>query len=128
LSKWASEEKFVSWLNLCPNRKVSGGKLISSMLLSKKANLASQAFRPAANSRLASNNWLGDYFRRMRAKGGHKYAIVATDRKIAIIYYRMVRCKQPFTPFDCEEYKEKYRQAKIANLERTLKRLRDVAA
>lgn len=128
LSKWASEEKFVSWLNLCPNRKVSGGKLISSKLLSKKANLASQAFRMAANSLLASNNWLGDYFRRMRAKGGHKYAIVATARKIAIIYYRMVSCKQPFMPFDYEEYKEKYRLVKIANLERALKRLRDVAA
>lgn len=128
LSKWASEEKFVSWLNLCPNRKVFGGKLISSKLLSKKANLASQAFRMAANSLLASNNWLGDHFRRMRSKGGHKYAIVATARKIAIIYYRMVRCKQPFTPFDYEEYKEKYRQAKIANLERALKRLKDIAA
>ncbi|REA63597.1 hypothetical protein DSL64_03905 [Dyadobacter luteus] len=93
LSKWATEEKFVSWLNLCPNRKVSGGKLISSKLLSKKANLASQAFRMAANSLLSSSNWLGDYFRRMRSKGGHKYAIVATARKIAIIYYRMVRYK-----------------------------------
>jgi len=128
LSKWATEEKFVSWLNLCPNRKVSGGKLISSKLLSKKANLASQAFRMAANSLLSSSNWLGDYFRRMRSKGGHKYAIVATARKIAIIYYRMVRYKQPFTPFDYEEYKEKYRQTKIANLERALKRLKDVAA
>lgn len=128
LSKWATEEKFVSWLNLCPNRKVSGGKLISSKLLSKKANLASQAFRMSANSLLSSNNWLGDYFRRMRAKGGHKYAIVATARKIAIIYYRMVRYKQAFTPFDYEEYKEKYRQTKIANLERALKRLKDIAA
>jgi hypothetical protein len=36
LSKWASEEKFVSWLNLCPNPKVSGGKLISSKLLRRK--------------------------------------------------------------------------------------------
>lgn len=128
LGKWATEEKFVSWLNLCPNRKISGGKLISSKLLSKKANLASQAFRMAANSLLSSNNWLGDYFRRMRAKGGHKYAIVAVARKIAIIYYRMVRYKQAFTPFDYEEYKEKYRQTKIANLERALKRLKDMAA
>jgi transposase len=128
LSKWSSEEKYVSWLNLCPNRKISGGKLISSKLLSKKPNLASQAFRMAANSLLASNNWLGDYFRRMKTKGGQKYAIVATARKIAIIYYRMVRYKQAFTPFDYEEYREKYRQTKIANLERALKRLKDVAA
>jgi transposase len=128
LSKWATEERYVSWLNLCPNRKISGGKLISSRLLSKKPNLASQAFRMAANSLMSSNNWLGDYFRRMKAKGGHKYAIVATARKIAIIYYRMVRYKQPFTPFDYEAYKEKYRQTKIANLERALKRLKDLAA
>ena len=29
----------------------------------------------AANSLMASNNWLGDYFRRIKAKGRHKYAI-----------------------------------------------------
>jgi len=51
----------VSWLNLCPNRKISGGKLISSKRLKKKPNLAAQAFRMAANSLMASNNWLGDY-------------------------------------------------------------------
>lgn len=82
----------------------------------------------AANSLKSSHHWLGDYFRRMRAKGGQKYAIVATARKLAIIYYRMVRYKQAFTPFDYEEYKEKYRQAKITSLERTLKRLRAEAA
>jgi transposase len=35
----------------------------------------------AANSLMASNNWLGDYFGRIKAKGGHKYAIIATARK-----------------------------------------------
>jgi hypothetical protein len=94
LSKWSTEQKYVSWLNLCPNRKISGGKLISSKRLKKKPNLAAQAFRMAANSLMASNNWLGDYFRRIKAKGGHKYAIIATARKIATIYYRMVRYKE----------------------------------
>jgi hypothetical protein len=127
LSKWETEERFVSWLNLCPNKKITGGKLISSKLLKKKANAASQALRMAANSLKRSNNWLGDYFRRMKSKGGHKYAIVATARKLAIIYYRMVRYKQPFSPFDHEVYKEKYRLAKIASLEKALKKLKEVA-
>ena len=30
MSKWESAKHFVSWLNLCPNNKISGGKLISS--------------------------------------------------------------------------------------------------
>lgn len=98
MSKWENEDKFVGWLNLCPNNKISGGKLISSSRLKKKPNLATQAFRTAANSLKQSGNWLGDYFRRMRAKGGNKYAIVATARKIAIIYYKMIRFKQQFQP------------------------------
>ena len=40
LSKWPNEKKFVSWLNLCPNNKITGGKLISSQLMKKKPNAA----------------------------------------------------------------------------------------
>ena len=68
LSKWKNENHFVSWLNLCPNNKISGGKLISSSLLKKKPNPASLAFRQAANGVQKSNHWLGDYFRRMKAR------------------------------------------------------------
>jgi transposase len=127
LSKWVNEKKFVSWLNLCPNNKITGGKLISSQLMKKKPNAAAQAFRMAANSLKQSKNWLGDYFRRKRSKGGQKYAIVATARKLAIIYYKMVRFKKPFTPLDMLEYNKKYKQVKIAYLERLLKRLRMAA-
>lgn len=128
LSKWANENKFIGWLNLCPNNKISGGKLISSSKLKKKPNLATQAFRTAANSLRQSDNWLGDYFRRMKSKGGNKYAIVATARKIAIIYYKMVRFKQTFNPFDLKLYQEKYKAAKIAWLERKLQQLKQDAA
>jgi transposase len=127
LSKWATEDKWVSWLNLCPNNKISGGKLISSMRLKKKPNLASQAFRSAANSLSKSDHWLGDYFRRMRAKGGTKYAIVATARKLAIIYYRMVRYKQEFNPIDLKQYQEKNKAKKISYLERKLAQLKKAA-
>jgi transposase len=128
LSKWHSENHFVSWLNLCPNNKISGGKLISSQMLKKKPNPASQAFRVAANALQKSNHWLGDYFRRMKSRGGNKYAIVATARKLAIIYYKMVRYKKPFQPFDNDEYKKKFQRAKIAYLERALARLKNEAA
>jgi Transposase and inactivated derivatives len=128
LGKWKNENHFVSWLNLCPNNKISGGKLISSTLLKKKSNPASQAFRQAANAVQKSNNWLGDYFRRMKAKGGHKYAIVATANKIARIYYKMVQYKQEFNPVELEEYQQKYKRAKIAYLERKLSQLKNEAA
>ena len=128
LSRWGNEMKFVSWLNLCPNNKITGGKLVSSKLMKKTPNAACQGFRAAANSLKFSDNWLGDYFRRMRAKGGQKYAIVATARKLAIIYYKMVRYKKSFMPVDIEQYREEQRQAKIEYLEKKLIELKKQAA
>ena len=60
----------------------------------------------------------------MKAKGGNKYAIVATANKIATIYYKMVRYKQPFMPVELNQYQQKYKQAKIAYLERKLIKLK----
>lgn len=94
----------------------------------KKAGTASQAFRHAVNSVRKSNHWLGDYFRRKKAKGGNKYAIVATRNQIATIYYKMIRSKEEFKPVDLEKYQQKYKQAKIAYLERKLKDLKQQVA
>jgi transposase len=95
--------------------------------MKKKPNAASQAFRIAANSLKQSKHWLGDYFRRMRSKGGQKYAIVATARKLAIIYYKMVRFKKAFDPLDIDLYNKKYQQVKIARLEKLLQKLKSAA-
>lgn len=128
LSKWENEKKFISWLNLCPNNKITGGKLISSTVLKKKSGIATRAFRAAANSVQKSNNCLGDYFRRKKSKSGNKYAIIATARKIAIIYYKMVRYKKGFMPMETEEYRENYKIAKIAWLEKQISKLKKTAA
>jgi hypothetical protein len=98
------------------------------MLMKKKPNSASQAFRNAANAVQRSDNWLGDYFRRMKAKGGNKYAMVATANKIAGIYYKMVSCKQQFNPVDLHSYQQKYKLAKITYLERKLNDLKKEVA
>lgn len=124
LSKWPSRNHFVSWLNFCPNNKISGGKLISSQILKKKTNAAASAFRAAANPMYRSKSWIGDYFRRMKAKGGHKYAIVATARKLAIIYYEMVTSGNQYKPLDNLEYKLFNQRKKIAHLEELLIRLK----
>ena len=128
MSKWPNEKHFVSWLNLCPNNKISGGKLISSLLMKKKPNPASQAFRMAANAVQRSDHWLGDYFRRMKSKGGNKYAVVAAANKMAIIYYKMVSNHVEFSPLDLQQYQEKRKNAKIAYLEKKLNLLKKQTA
>ncbi len=128
LSKWETAKHFTSWLNLSPNNKISGGKLLSSKLLKKKPNAAAKAFRMAAQGVQNSDHWMGHFFRRMKTKGGHKYAIVARARKIAIIYYKMVSEKQPFNPLDYDDYMERHKLAKIASLQKVLDRLKKQVA
>ncbi len=120
LSKWSTENRFVGWLNLCPNNKISGGKIISSHQQKKKPNAASKAFKFAANALQRSDHYLGDYFRRMKAKGGNKYAIVAAANKLARIYYKMLTQKVAFCPIELSQYQEHYKSKKIAYLERKL--------
>jgi transposase len=128
LGKWKDENKFVGWLNLCPNNKISAGKVLGSRLRPIRANAASQAFKHAANSVQRSDNWLGDYFRRMKSKGGNKYAIVATANKMARIYYKMVTQKVPFVPVEVTVYQKQRQQKQITYLERKLEKLKANAA
>jgi len=119
ISKWKTQHHFTSWLNLAPNTKISGNKIISSRIRKKKHH-AGQAFRIAANSLYNSKNPLGDYYRRIRAKAGAAKAVVATARKLAIIYYKMVSNKEAFNPKALEVYQKKYKEKKINQLKKKI--------
>ncbi|MDP3912712.1 MAG: IS110 family transposase [Bacteroidota bacterium] len=117
--KWKTEHHFTSWLGLAPNTKISGGKVISSRIKKKKHH-AGQAFRIAANSLYNSKSPMGDYYRRIRAKSGAAKAVVATARKLAIIFYKMVINKEAFNPCAIEDYQQKYKEKKINQLKKKI--------
>jgi transposase len=119
LSRWKTEHYFTSWLGLSPNTKISGGKEISSRIKKKKHH-AGQSFRIAANSLYKSQSPLGDHFRRLRAKAGAGKAVVATARKLAIIYYKMIMNKEAFNPNALIEYQQKYKEMKIRQLKKKI--------
>lgn len=77
LSKFPTEKHFVSWLALCPNNRITGGKVKKSR--SKKSqNRLATALRLGAQSLHHSDSALGAFFRRMKAKLGTPKAITAT--------------------------------------------------
>jgi transposase len=61
LSKFKSGKHFVSWLGYAPNRKISGGKVLSSHTR-KKTNPLAKVIRDAANAAGNSQSRLGDFF------------------------------------------------------------------
>ena len=67
---------------------------------------------------------LGDFYRRIKAKQGAGKATVATARKLAVIYYKMISKKQGFNPEQLLEFQKKYKQKKIMSLEKRLAALK----
>ncbi len=108
--KFPTVKHFVSWANLVPNNKISGGALLSSKV-PKKKNSVGIVFRQAANTLKAAKCPLGDYFRHMRAKGGYLQAMVATGKKLATIFYTMIQCKIEYD----EDVYRKHRKTELQN-------------
>jgi len=122
MSKWETKKHFTSWLNLVPNNRVSGGKLLKPQK-SKKKNKAGQAFLMAAFALQRSDHWLGHYYRRMKAKNGPKVATKATARKLAIIFYEMVKYRKEFDPITVEDYTKQFRNNKLKYLTKQASKL-----
>jgi hypothetical protein len=90
MSRWPTAAHFVSWLALCPDNDISGGKLLWRGMRVVK-NRAGHLFRLAAYSLHHSPTPLGNYLRRMKTKLDSKAATTATAHKIAVIFYTMVK-------------------------------------
>lgn len=119
LSMFDNAKKFVSWLGFSPNKKISGGKVLSAKTR-KKTNPLAKVLRDAANAAGNSKTRLGDFFRRLAYRKGRAVAIVATARKIAVIIYNMLKNKQAY----CYEYStedtQRIKAAKIKQIKKTL--------
>lgn len=120
--KFETPSKFCRWCNLVPNNKISGGKIISSRVPTRK-NPVGQIFRLCANSVARSNNTMGYYFRRIKSRNGHMSAIVATAHKIAEVFYIMVRDKVEYDEKRVGQDEITILRKKIERTQRTLELL-----
>lgn len=123
MSKWQNDKYFAAWLNVAPNTKITGGKIISSKM-QKKKNHCGQTLRMCANSVKSSKSPLGDYARKMKSRLGKNASTVAIAHKLAIIIYKLLKDKCEYNPEIIEKSQEKWKLKKIANLERQLKYLK----
>jgi len=94
-TKFRSASAFASWMGLCPDNDISGGKVL--WVGTRKVNCrAATALRMAAQSLHHSKSALGDFYRRMRAKLGAPKAITAAAHKLARILFHLISTRQEF--------------------------------
>src|SRR5260370_6619469 len=89
MTAWKTEKHFVSWLGLAGGRKQSGKRKGS---IKVHRNRAGRMFCVAARS-LANtvDKALGGFYRRLRGRVGGLAANVALARKLALLFYRLLR-------------------------------------
>ena len=97
MTKWPTAAHFVSWLGLCPDNDITGGK-VRWRGVRKVKSRAGTLFRLAAHSLHHEESPMGDYLRRMKSKLGPAGATTATAHKIAVIFYTMVKNQVEYDP------------------------------
>jgi transposase len=120
--KFITHKHFTSWLGFAPNRKITGGKVMSSNT-PKVQNPVVYAIRQAANAAGNSKGRLGDFFRRLAYRKGRRVAIIATARKIAVIIYKMLEKGQDYCYNYCKEEADRFRSTQIKKIKKTIKNL-----
>lgn len=117
LSAFPTAGHFASWLGLCPDRRVSGGKVLRCKTRHVE-NRAARVFRLAAQSLHRSASPLGAFLRRMKAKLGAPQAITATAHRLARIYYTLVTTGQEYDASIFARAEEDYQKRKLRHLHR----------
>jgi transposase len=124
LSRFPTENHFVSHVTLAPHKPTSGGKPVKNK---KKRGAASTrvaaALRMAALSLRHSKTALGAYYRQLARRIGPDVAVFATARKLATLIYRLLRWGQPYVDQGAQAYEKQYQQRRINSLKATAESL-----
>jgi transposase len=120
ISRFRTEKHFCSWLGLCPDNRISGGKVLSSRTR-RVVNRATDALRMAATTLERSQSALGGFYRRMKARLGAAEAVTATAHKLARIIYRLIKHGESYVRKGLEEYEKKFQERRLKALQRSAK-------
>ena len=115
MSKWETENHFVSWLRLCPDNRISGEKLIGKGWL-RTNNRTNIALKMAASTLRLSDTYLGAQFRRLRTKLGAPIAIKAMAAKLARLVYRMLRYGMKYLDRGAAVYEAEHQRLQLKHL------------
>ena len=109
ISKFRSAGAFSSWMGLCPDNDISGGKVLWAGTRKVK-NRVAVTLRMAAQSLQKSESALGAFYRRMRTRLGAPKAITAAAHKLARVIYHMLKTREPYDESVFVKAEMKYRQ------------------
>jgi hypothetical protein len=122
VSAFPNEKHFCSWLGLCPNNQITGGK-VKRRRTKRTKNRVADALRVAAQSLHHSHSYLGAWYRHMRARLGAPKAITATAHKLGRLVYGMLKYGQAYVDKGQEHLEREHRERRYKSLVRQAREL-----
>jgi transposase len=120
MTRWPSEKHFVSWLGLAGGRKQSGKRKGS---IRAHRNRAGRMFCTAARTLARSvDKALGGFYRRLRGRIGAMAANVALARKLALLFYRLLRHGMDYVEKGLKSYEAKVLETEARLLRKLAKK------
>jgi len=109
LSAWKTEKQFESWCGLAPGTRQSGKRKGS---VKRQCNRTGRLFCTAARTLVQSvDKGLGGFVRRISRRKGGLVATKALARKLAGLYYRVLRYGLEYAEKGLREYEQKYEES-----------------
>lgn len=115
LSGFRSDKNFCSWLGLCPDNRITGGKVISSHTR-RVVNRLADVLRMGATTLRNSKTALGAYYRRMHARLGPAKAVTAVAHKLARLLYSLIKNGHEYLRMGMQEYEKKHTDYQMRKL------------
>lgn len=120
MARWPSEKHFVSWLGLAGGRKQSGKR---KGRVKAHRNRAGRMFCAAAYTLARSmDKALGGFYRRLRGRIGGLAANVALARKLALLFYRLLRYGAEYVERGLKRYEAKVLETEARLLRKLAKK------
>lgn len=120
--KFRSAEAFASWLGLCPDNRVSGGRILKAGTR-KVTNRIANLLRMAANALSRAGGPMGEYVRRYKGRLGKAEGIVAGAHKLARILWAMIVSGEPYDEKKAFAITEASTARRLKNLQHQAKAL-----
>jgi transposase len=95
LRAFRSAEAFASWQGLCPDNRISGGRVLKAKTRKVPSRLA-RAFRLGIFGLQRSAHKMGEYVRRLKGRLGKAEGLTAAAHKLARIVYGMIFHQTPY--------------------------------
>jgi len=120
MTRWPSEKHFVSWLGLTGGRQQSGKRKGN---VKAHRNRAGRLFCAAARALAQSvDKALGGFYRRLRGRVGGLAANVALARKLALLFYRLLRYGLAYVEKGLKDYETKVLETETRLLRKLAKK------